>query len=305
MGIPNDKLEQWRKRGQDTKSSDTYDVICKLFKDYCSDIIDVNSDNIFIQGSYANHTNIKNDSDIDIVVLSQNVFSNNAYEKLNNIQYAEFKRKYSDSEKTILSFKEEIYRRLNGKKLNNDYIHLIKGCKTIKFNQNNDFFNYVPVDIIPAFEYRYYNGNNGIDKNNQPKGIKLLDECQNEYIINYPQLHKRNGEMKNKVERTQGNYKETIRIFKNIKKHMIELGVIKDDLMPSYCLECLLYNVPDTLFNVELYRRVDSILAWLIKNVNENFLEQSEMYYLFTRSLDRQNADIFLDRCKWLAENWR
>ena len=78
MSISYDQLEKWRRRGDDKKSAKTYEFFVQLLKDYCSDIIDVNCENVFLQGSYVNHTNIKDDSDIDIVVLAKDVFYNNS-----------------------------------------------------------------------------------------------------------------------------------------------------------------------------------------------------------------------------------
>ena len=78
MSIPYEQLEQWKRRGDDKKSSKTYEMIRQLLRAHCSDIVDVDDNNVFLQGSYVNHTNIKDDSDIDVVVLAKNVFSNNA-----------------------------------------------------------------------------------------------------------------------------------------------------------------------------------------------------------------------------------
>ena len=306
MSISYEQLEKWKRRGDDKKSSKTYDFFVQLLKDYCSDIIDVNSENVFLQGSYVNHTNIKDDSDIDIVVLAKNVFSNNARERLTEELYRKFKEEYSDSSKTLEDFKEDIYQRLNGIKIQtNLYVQLIRHCKTIKFNESGNLMDFVPVDIVPAFEYRNYSGYNGILKENQVEGIKIYDACKNEYKVNYPKLHIKNGQEKNSKIRTNGNYKETIRIFKQIRNHLIDLGVIQESLMPSYCLECLLYNVPDALFKKDLVERVDSIISWLICNVNNSFKEQSEMKQLFAESLSIDSAKLFLQRVKWLSDNWR
>ena len=313
MSISYEQLEKWRRRGDDKKSSKTYDFFVKILKEHCSDIIEVNDDNVFLQGSYVNHTNIKDDSDIDIVVLAKNVFYNNAKEVLNETQYKQFKERYSDSSKRLEEFKEQIYKKLNGIKIqNNVYMQLKRGCKTIKFNEGGNLMDFVPVDIVPAFEYRKYSGYNGINKENQVEGIEIYDACKDEYIINYPKLHIENGKNKDSETRTDCNYKETIRIFKQIRNCLIDTGVIREELMPSYALECLLYNVPDTLFKKNLVERVDSIIEWLSQNLYKEFIEQNGMYYLFTPSngkkeatIKREDAKLFIERCIWLSKNWR
>ena len=304
MSIPMWKLEEWKRRGADNKSKNTYEMMKKMLVKHCSDIIDVNNETVFLQGSYANHTNIKNDSDIDIVVLEDNIFANNARDVLDESQFKEFKNIYSDSDKTLELFKNKLYNKLNGKSLENSYMSFERGCKTLKFNQDSQFPNFVAVDIVPAFEFRNYQKYKGINKNNQIEGIKIYDACERDYIFNYPKLHKKNGEEKNSEIRTDGNYKETVRMFKQIKKHLLDTGEIQEDLAPSYCLECMLFNVPDAKFKLNLDKRIDSILNWLISNLSTDFDEQSKMYKLFKKSWDIENAEIFLDRCKWLSDNW-
>ena len=305
MSIPKEKLEQWKRQGDDQKSSKTYHMILQLLTDYCSDIVDVNNENVFLQGSYANHTNIKDDSDIDVVVLAYDVFANNAREVLNPIQLNEFKKTYSPSTKTLEWFKEALYQRLNGKQISGQTVIMERGCKTIKFNQSEEFWQYVPADIVPAFEYRKYTGSNGIRKEDQMEGIKIYDSSKQQEIVNFPKLHKKNGEDKNSVSRTNGNYKETVRIFKQMRNHLIDLGAIDENLMPSYGLECMMYNVPDTLFKEDLVERVDLIIQWLITNVKDSFVEQSRMRLLFDETLKIEDAKIFINACQWLSNNWR
>ena len=220
-------------------------------------------------------------------------------------QLHEFNATYSNSDKRLPSFKEQLYQRLNGKIFGNRFVFLQRGKKSLKFNENNTLPEFVAVDIVPAFEYRCYRINSGFRKENQVEGIQIYDSEKEEYIINYPKLHRKHGEEKNNETRTNGNYKETVRVFKQIKAHLVELGVIRDELISSYGLECMLYNVPDSLFKLSIVDRVDRIIEWLGKNINGGFKEQSEMYDLFMRSLDIKDAKLFLEKCKWLSDNWR
>ena len=118
MSFTYEVLEKWKKRGADNKSKNTYEMIVGLLKKHCSDIVDVNNESVFLQGSYANHTNIKDDSDIDVVVLAYNVFGNNAREVLPPVKIEEFNRIYSDSYYTLEEFKEVI-KRSNSIKMKN------------------------------------------------------------------------------------------------------------------------------------------------------------------------------------------
>lgn len=115
MSFTYEILEIWKRRGADNKSKNTYEMINKLLEQYCSDIVDVNSNSVFLQGSYANHTNIKEDSDIDVVILANDVFSHNAREVLPQSKIEEFNRTYYPSDETLSNFKEKLYQRINGK----------------------------------------------------------------------------------------------------------------------------------------------------------------------------------------------
>ena len=305
MSFTYEILEIWKRRGADNKSKNTYEMINKLLEQYCSDIVDVNSNSVFLQGSYANHTNIKEDSDIDVVILANDVFSHNAREVLPQSKIEEFNRTYYPSDETLSNFKEKLYQRINGKVICGKKMFLERGNKTLKFNQNNEYSEYVSVDIVPAFEYSKYNPNSVVSKVKQAEGIKIYDSRTKEYIINYPKIHKANGEAKNQVYRTDGNYKETVRIFKQIKKHLIDTGEIHESLMPSYHLECMLYNVPDNLFKKDLPKRIDAILSWLEENLSDKFVEQHEMTRLFIDKQALCDANMFLQHSIFLSNHWR
>ena len=64
MPIPSEVLQKWSKPGKNEMSKQTYAVLRELLFDR----LDVPRQNIYLQGSYRNSTNIRDNSDIDIVV---------------------------------------------------------------------------------------------------------------------------------------------------------------------------------------------------------------------------------------------
>lgn len=94
------------------------------------------------------------------------------------------------------------------------------------------------VDILVAVEHRQ-----GVEQ-----GVFFRDQ-EGRPIVNYPKQHRRNGDAKDL--RTGGRFKETVRA---VKRARLTAGVD----VPSYLLECLLYNVPD-----RVYRTHADPLAWL------------------------------------------
>ena len=120
----------------------------------------------------------------------------------------------------------------------------------------------------------------------------------NENIVSYPKLHKKNGFNKN--SRVNSNYKRTVRIFKNIKSYLVSNSVISESIVSSYFIECLLYNVPDNYYqNYNIEKRFFGILNYLLNE--PNFMEmktQDEQNYLFGDSdnqWDKKHALKFLN----------
>lgn len=61
-------------------------------------------------------------------------------------------------------------------------------------------------------------------------------------IVNFPKQHRRNGDAKDL--RTGGRFKQAVRAVKRARRADPEARA----LVPSYLVECLLYNVPDRVF---------------------------------------------------------
>lgn len=98
-------------------------------------------------------------------------------------------------------------------------------------------------------------------------------------------------------------YKPTVRIFKNMKETLINLGKLNKGTAPSYFIENLLYNVPADKFIYDNYwQTVFNILNWLADNRNNmsTFICQNRMVYLFGLTEEQWKEDdarIFLNEC--------
>src|SRR5690606_35242795 len=66
-------------------------------------------------------------------------------------------------------------------------------------------------------------------------------------IINFPLQHIENGKRKN--ARTQKRFKRLTRIYRRIRYKMKDDNIAISDNITSYLLECLVWNVPDHIFN--------------------------------------------------------
>lgn len=243
MAIPKDKLESWSRPGKNELSNDTYTKMETVIKN------NVSNTEIFLQGSYANSTNVRDNSDIDIVVL------------LKGWTYSDWPLM-----KNVKNARDFLFNIINGK----DNFQFVKGNKCVKYKGGVKY--YVPADLVPCVEYSA----NGYD------GIAIYDHGTGNLIANYPKQHRENGEKKSSD--TDGNFKKTVRMFKNARNFAVDRNLLGKDHCPSYCLECLLYNVDDKCFSGDEHDVFLNVLNFLQKNRYSlsNFKTQNNIQYMFS-----------------------
>ncbi len=237
MGIPNSQLETWAKYVPHVSAQNAHKSIRKalILQNWPSNLIDV-----YLQGSYRNHTNVQGSSDVDVVVQvdHRGVWENFRWDVL--------------------------------KDLRNHYQHgsVSEGNKSIKVKAAS-----FDADVVVC--ERLIGGTEG-----------MLFYTRNEgwQVINYPKLHIRNGEAKNK--RTNEIYKPTVRIFKNMRNQLVREGKLSTRVAPSYFVECLIYNVPNSNFinicHCICHCTVQNVIDWLFRNgTNTDLVCQNGQVYLF------------------------
>ena len=101
----------------------------------------------------------------------------------------------------------------------------------------------VDADVVPCFEHRRFMGTP--QSNWTVYGTELLPD-NGGVIINWPRQNYRNGVEKN--DATGRRFKAVIRILKRLRNEMAENGHTVADPIPSYLLECLVWNVPNEGF---------------------------------------------------------
>lgn len=251
MSIPTDVLVNWSKPGKSDNSKVTYEKLnnvinSKLYGDY----------ELFLQGSYHNTTHVKENSDIDVVVLNKNIIvGNTLYGLRGNLQ-------------DLTGYKSFLYYKIQGAQ--NFYFTL--GNKTIKYAGNS---NYVPADIVPCGCYK------GATIGS-PIGTILYDSNLRKYFINYPKQHYDNGVLKS--QQTNGNFKKTVRMFKNARNNAVKTGLLRtEDIAPSYFLECLIYNIPNSCFIGDEHEIFYKSIKWLYQNTSllSNMKCQNKIQNLF------------------------
>ncbi|MFC6785393.1 nucleotidyltransferase [Halobaculum halobium] len=260
-----------------------------------------------LQGSYANTTLVRGSGDVDILVRLTNPYKGdlskldsrkaNHYER--TADYFQASYSLEDFQSDVLAELEEIY----GSNA------VTRGNKAIEIDQSKCQLT-TDADVVPCQEYRRYTNYQGEQHDPEMfyRGIRFFPANGGDTIINFPERHIEKGTELN--DAANGNYKETIRLFKNARNALVEEGRIKKDDVPSYFIECLLSNVPSSKFHSsDLLDRFGSIIIYLQSEEVDftTFSAQHGLEPLFGRfdetKWDRRSANQYIDALGWLYHN--
>lgn len=230
-------------------SSDGYAFYYELREsDYSSTVT------VLVQGSYANNTNIKRYSDVDVSVISKPIIPISLEQSFNG-------------------FKTKIYSALY-RKFGSDVIRKNKSIN-VKGNTYRK-----SIDVVPAFSVSA----------NLEDGIQFLTD-KGEKIINYPLKQIKNENLKN--SQTKYMFKKYVRILKNIKEDMEESYVQSAKEVGSFQVESLLWNLDDNVFTkyTTLGYGVEEILDSLkIKRYLLDYLYESNGIKKLCPNLSMKNS---------------
>lgn len=190
---------------------------------------------ILPKGSYANNTNVKADSDVDIAVIHDgfHYFDDSELPPNRKIKRSPVTSFHYDG----ADFRSELEKALRAK-FRSQCDTSGKTAITVRETSSR-----VSIDVVPSFQYRkyYFDSLFGVQYH---EGTKTR-RANGTWVVNYPEQQLKNGRKKNR--RTKGRYKHQVRILKRIENELVKAGKI--GTLPSYFMECLVYNVPDGKLN--------------------------------------------------------
>ena len=281
MGIPEHRLENWSNPGAQTGSAETYNSIKAALSSH-EWPHHMRNYTVYLQGSYPNHTNIRGDSDVDVVVETPSTFYHNV-----SHEQRELYGLTTPGSFTWHDFRDEVKSALR-----NYYgSHAVtQGNKSIKVA---GYGNRLNADVIPCNEYRRYTSYYIF-----ASGMTFWS-LSGKQIINYPNLHLANGSAKNMS--CNHNYKPSIRMLKNARNHA------KNEF-PSYFLECLIYNVTDHCFQSSHSQTFLSVLLFLCRARDNgqlpSFLCQNQQQRMFGSEEHQISIDEGLSFIDTLVRQW-
>ena len=238
---------------------------------------------VYLQGSYPNHTNIRGDSDVDVVVETSNVFFHDLPPDLR------LRLGFTDGAYGWRAFRDEVKTALTNCYGHNAVSESRRG-KCIKVAGNSRRLN---ADVVPCVTFKRYVGTSHV-----ASGITFWtnDIVQ---IVNYPKHHLENGTGKNNS--CDRNYKPNIRVFKNARNPF-------GSDFPSYFLECILYNVPTDFFSSSHSNSFFKALQFLTNAKDDgslrDFLCQNKLQRIFGNEPHQTNLESAHSLINGLVRLW-
>lgn len=225
---------------------------------------------IFVKGSYATNTNVRQNSDVDIAVVKESEFFDKYREGKTRENY-----KFISSNKPPYHFKDEVEEALIERFGRSE---VRRGNKAIRINGNTYR---KETDCVPCFRDRDYSNDYMDDPNNFIGGITIYSD-KGERIINYPEQHINNSVIKN--NNTNYKYKKMVRIIKEIRYQLIDSKNRNAEQTSSFGVEGLFWNIPDYKYNNDemLGDTFNAVIAFLIDNIDKlnEFKEPNDILYL-------------------------
>lgn len=227
---------------------------------------------VYAKGSYANNTNVRSDSDVDIVVQCTDAFywcEVTPGVKPVGTPYTGFW--------TPARLRSELKTALETK-----FPGQVDSSGSTAFTIKSGSAR-VDADVVPCFDHSYY-----FSPDNFLESTKVF-KTDNRWLLNYLDQQKANGNLKN--QRTNQRYKKAVRIMKRLENAMVTAGVHRE--VPSFFVECLVYNIPDAVLNLSTWTElVQEVLGHIYNQlegpesiaVDGRWREGNECKYLFDAS---------------------
>jgi len=308
MAIPSTQLSTWSNPGAVTAAQQTHLSIRQALVAPSSPVA-LRDPDVFLSGSYKNHTNVRADSDVDVVAqLNESWIADTT--GLNVAEKSLYDRWASTATYNFQAYRQDVLTALqNYYTLPIDLVSLILGTpvvvsrnKCIRVNKASS--SRLHADVLPCLQYRRYRRFVSPQRQSYVEGVVFFAQS-GEQIRNFPKLHYDNGVTKNDENHTRGLYRPVVRMFKNARSAAQERGLLAKEHSVSYFVECLLYNVPDSLFNEDPKASFVGIMNWLTRNLSNTFVCQNGQESLFGTRPEQWSLEKARALIASLARLWK
>lgn len=297
MGIPESQLKIWSHQGSITQSAATYNTI-KNALEATSAAYHGKNYKVFLQGSYGNDTNIYAESDVDVVILLEDVYYSDVAQ-LSPEDKEAYDEAFIPATYSYDEYKNDVLKAL-ADRFGSD---VKAGDKAIAVAANGSRRK---ADVIAAMQFRRYWKFESTYDTSYDEGICFFNGA-GEQIANYPKQHSENLTTKHQDSNTW--LKPMVRVLKNLRSKLVADGALRAGIAPSYYLEGLLYNVPSEKFGFSFTDCFVGAMNWIQTEADKSKLVcANEQYYLLWNgsqtSWERDNAEAFIAAAIKLWNEW-
>lgn len=236
---------------------------------------------VYAKGSYANNTNVRLDYDVDVAVECHEFSYYSSSGGAGEIQRKSLTATAGSFYKG--GYTSDQFKRDVEDALVNYYGRsaVTRGNMAMRVREKKTT---LPADVVPCFEYHQHYDVDAWGNQVYHLGTRVYKDSGG-YIHNWPRQQKDNGIAKNNA--TSRRYKRMARALKRLENVLVSKGLIED--LPSFLIECLVYNVPNSSFSHANY--VDDMRAVLAYIFNQtlsydsckDWPEVNERKWLFGR----------------------
>src|SRR3989339_1525459 len=204
MNISEEQLSRWAKAPSETEEGKCQNAVSRITEavkeKFGSGV------SVFLQGSYRNRTNVKQDSDVDIVVLHKGYYFPDV-SGLSESDKAAYRKNFIGSDYTFSQFKNDVHGLLKDT-FGADLVTRKDKCIMVN---GNDYR--VDADVVPCFIHKRFRSLYVVEA----EGIELVTDL-GVHIHSFPEQHYDNGVAKN--SNTGMMYKPVTRILKNVRNEL-------------------------------------------------------------------------------------
>lgn len=225
LAIPERQLESWSKFVPSQISKETADLIRTTLESMES-VVRGKNFTVYLQGSYKNDTNLRGDSDVDIVVELKSTFTSNAAD-LPSDQTRLYHQSYPNATYHLSDFRRDVIQALQQRYTSQKVD--TSGNKAILVRGNPG--TRLDADVIVCIEYRKY-GHFFNSASPFVPGIKFWTQRESRQVINFPKVHYQRG--CDKHDSTRMWFKRSVRTFKHARNKIVGNGWMEAESAPSF-----------------------------------------------------------------------
>ena len=261
-------LDGWSQQGAKVQSAQTYQTIRNALEDNSSPYHGLSFE-VFLQGSYGNDTNIRTDSDVDVVICLTSVYYEDL-DWLDDSQKSLYNSTTTSGGYSLDQFKLSVVGWLKANFASD--VSLGKKAVFIKGNSSRR-----DVDVLICAEHKLYKSYLSAYSSDYHNGV-VFWTSDHDKIVNFPKQHIANLSSRN--QSFHSRVKPFVRVIKNLRNRMIDDLAFSDGKAPSYFVEGLLWNMPYAQYAYSHQDTVSNFVAWVSTLATDDITCANGIHYL-------------------------